>query len=344
MPIASNHPTVDTESVKRYARNLTTSGHPLVSYIRDGNISLFDHGYNNQLFEIEGDYGSYILKVYPVTHGSRLVREYKVLSLLEPIRAMPEVILAETYAKDLGVPVLIYKKLPGEAVQTETLARSDVIQMQDLWQKIQRLPIPADPMIKEFVGPRMPEDCIRYIEKTIQSMTRSVTGHMLRYQEELKQLVGLFQNLKGLDLRKRLWQDASHCLCQVDCRPGNMLKDEIGTIRLVDWEHAGLMDPIYEVAGFFWHPETLALPEQEREYGIRIYCEQSPDKYAFEKMQIYQRILPVQWATRILKMIDEYDEQITRPWVSLRSVEDLSTDVMTYLQWSRMKIGEALLR
>ncbi len=344
MPKFSYHPQIDTESVQRYARNLVNSGHPLAPSFTDGNIRLLGHGYNNQLFEIESAYGSFVLKVYPAGHAHRLVREYKVLSLLQPIGAMPEVLLAEPYAKDLGVPVLIYKKLPGEAVQAETLARSDLIQLQDLWQKIQRVHMPADPIIQESVGPRIPEDCIRFIEKTIQSMARSETGNTLFFQEAFEQLVRLFQNLKRLDLRMGLWQEAPQCLCQADCRPANMLKDEIGKIRLVDWEHAGLMDPIYEVVGFFWHPETLALPIQEREYGMRLYCEHSADKYAFEKMQIYQPILPVQWATRILKMIDDYDEQMTRPWVTLRSVEDLSTDVTTYLQIASKVIGDASFR
>lgn len=344
MPRSSSHSPIDTKSVQRYARNLVNSGHPLASSFIDGNVRLLGHGYNNQLFEIAGAYGSYVFKIYPVGHAQRLIRENTMLSYLKPIGAMPDVVLAEPYAKDLRVPVLIYKKLPGQAVQAEALDRDALIQLQDLWQKIHRLPIPADPVLRESAGPRMPTDCMWYIEKTIQSMARSEAGSNLIFQEACAQLEGLFQNLRRLDLQTGLWQAAPQCLCQADCRPANILKDEFGKIWLVDWEHAGLMDPIYEVAGFFWHPETLALPGQDREYCMRLYCEHSEDKYAFEKMQVYQSILPVQWATRILKMIDEYDEQVTQPWVTLRPVEDLWTDVTGYFQIAHKMIEEALLR
>jgi thiamine kinase-like enzyme len=44
--------------------------------------------------------------------------------------------------------------------------------------------------------------------------------------------------------------EASGVLCHVDFNPDNVIKLSDGTVRLVDWEYAGMADPLLDVAMF----------------------------------------------------------------------------------------------
>jgi len=48
--------------------------------------------------------------------------------------------------------------------------------------------------------------------------------------------------------------DASpHALCHNDLLNGNFLRDELNTIRILDWEYAGMGDPFFDLANFAAH-------------------------------------------------------------------------------------------
>lgn len=335
MPIFHEEKPIDAEQVRQYAERLSRGDHPQELNIDGADIRPLGQGYNNQLFELVSEYGAYVLKIYPRDRTQRLIRENKVLNLLNHTGVVPEVVLAVTVAEELEAPVLLYKKLPGAPVEISTADRQDLDHLQAVWHTVHGADLPDDPIVRKKAGPYTPEDNLRYIEKTIQSIDRTNTGLDAWTADMVKSVKDAYREVKRRNLRIDLWREPIHTICQADCRPANVLKVADGEFRLVDWEHAGVMDPLYEVAGFVWHPESLGMPAENRNYVIRAYCDQSRDLFAFEKIQVYQWILPVQWAVRILSLIIEYDRQIIQPWVTPRSVEALKTDVLTYLDRAR---------
>jgi thiamine kinase-like enzyme len=118
-----------------------------------------------------------------------------------------------------------------------------------------------------------------------------------------------------------------------------VVKDEPDRVALVDWEHAGIMDPFYEVAGFFWNPESAGIKAGLREEAIAGYCERSADSHASGKMEVYQSILPVQWCVRVLSLIEGYGRQAVQPWNEPRSLEALWEDLDRYIGLAGERLG-----
>ena len=330
----------DLAAAARYLRRLAEDGHGFA--MGKHRICPLAGGYNNRIYEVDTSAGTYLLKVYPGDRAGRLERELAALARLSSVAAVPNAVFADPMAAWLNAPVLIYEKLPGAAVEPASMTGEDLARLIEIANAVHGHQDPGDPLLATPAGPSRPGDCLAYMDETMGAASASPAMNDSTFRRTVDRLRDLRRCLAMADLRPAIWADASPCLCHGDLRPANVIKAGQDGLGLVDWEHAGTMDPFYEIAGFFWHPECATLASGLREETILGYCEQSADPHAFEKMAVYQAILPVQWCVRILSLIEGYGREVVQPWNELRPLEALWEDLDRYVGLAGKRLGTAL--
>lgn len=250
---------------------------------------------------------------------------------LSTLEGVPIAVSADTRATGLNAPVLIYGKLPGSPVEPAGMTREDLDRLIGIVIRVHGIRDPGDPILARPAGPSRPEDCLRYMDEILRNLSASAGMNGPSFRRTVDRMLDLRRGLDMMDLRPALWADATARLCHGDFRPANVIKAEPDRVALVDWEHAGIMDPFYEVAGFFWHPESADLAAGLREEAIAGYCERSGDPHASGKMEVYQTILPVQWCVRVLSLIEGYGRPAVQPWNEPRPLEALWEDLERYI-------------
>ena len=328
------------EAVSRYLVRLASDGHAFAA--GQHRIRPMAGGFNNRIYEIDTGGGSYLLKVYPHDRVRRLEREYAAMKRLSTLEGVPIAVSADARAAGLNAPVLIYEKLPGSPVEPAGMDWEDLDRLLAILIRIHGIGDPGDPILARPAGPSRPEDCLRYMDETLGTLSASTAMNDPSFRRAVDRLHDLRRGLDMMDQRSALWADASPRLCHGDFRPANLIKEEPDRVALVDWEHAGILDPYYEVAGFFWHPESAGLEAGLREKAIAGYCERSGDPHASGKMAVYQAILPVQWCVRILSLIEGYGRQAVQPWNEPRSLKALWEDLERYIGLAGERLGATL--
>lgn len=327
----------NVSEIRRYLVFARATGPPEAAHWAEAEISLLGHGSNNRLYELTTPEGAYVLKMYPAGREIRMRREYEALCELEPWGVAPQAMAGDPAGRHVDAPVLIYRKISGTPLSVEKLETEDVSKLPAVWQRIHLLDVPTCSMLSEQVGPASPYDCLAHIDGLLRALRSGRTSSDPRMVEGINQFAMLRRRLDGLPSLSMASQHRRMTLCHVDSRIGNMIRDEQGHLRLVDWEHAGFMEPACDLAGFFCHPETVRLPAALRENCLRVYAGLSEDPYVYEKAMLYLSVLAVQWMGRLLALIHDYDAQKTQPWAVRRSVEELWMDVEVY-----RRIGAAL--
>lgn len=323
-----NQPTAPA-AVLRYLARLAADGHAFAA--GPHRIRPMAGGFNNRIYEVDTGGGSYLLKVYPHDRVRRLEREYAAMKRLSALDGVPVAVSADARAAGLNAPVLIYGKLPGSPVEPAGMTREDLDQLLGIVIRVHGIGDPGDPVLAQSVGPSRPEDCLRYMDETLRTLSASATMNDPSFRRTMDRLRELRRGLDRMDLRPALWADATPRLCHGDFRPANVIKADPDRVALVDWEHAGIMDPFYEVAGFFWHPEYTEMEARLREEALADYCERSADPHAIGKMEVYQAVLPVQWSVRVLSLIEGYGRQAVQPWNVPRPLDALWEDLEHYI-------------
>ena len=319
----------DPAAVSCYLARLAGEGHAFAA--GQSHIRPLGGGFNNRIYEVDTGGGIYLVKVYPADRGQRLEREYAAMKRLSSLKAVPKAVTGDPWAAELNAPALVYEKLPGVPVKPAGMTREDLNPLLEIMHAVHGISDPGDVSLTRPAGPVRPRDCLDFIGETTHAMAATAAMNDPRFREALDRLRDLRRCLDMMDLRPGLWADCPPCLCHGDFRPANLIKAEPDRIGLVDWEHAGTMDPFFEVAGFFWHPECAGMEASLREEAIGDYCERSADPHAFERMAVYLAILPVQWCVRILSLIEGYDRQPVQPWNEPRPLEALWDDLEQYI-------------
>ena len=319
----------DLAAVSRYLARLAEDGHAFAA--GQSHIRPLGGGSNNRIYEVDTGAGIYLVKVYPTDRSQRLEREYAAMKRLSFLEAVPKAVTGDPWAAVLNAPVLVYEKLPGAPVKPAGMTREDLNPFLEIMHAVHGISDPGDSALARPVGPARPRDCLDFIDETTLAMAATAAMNDPRFRETLGRVRDLRRCLDMMDLRPELWADYPPCLCHGDFRPANLIKADPDRVGLVDWEHAGTMDPLFEVAGFFWHPECADMESSLREEAIRDYCERSAHLHAFERMAVYQAILPVQWCVRILSLIEGYDRRVVQPWNESRPVEALWDDLEQYI-------------
>ena len=315
-------------AVSRYLARLASDGHAFAAGQR--RVRPVAGGYNNRIYEVDTGNGSYLLKVYPHDRVRRLEREYAAMKRLTLLEGVPIAVSADVRAAGLDAPALIYEKLPGSPLEPAGMTREDLDRLLGIVHRVHGIRDPGDPVLTRPAGPSRPEDCLRYMDETVRTLSASAAMADPSFRRAVDRLRILRRGLGMSNLQPALWTDASPRLCHGDFHPANVIKAEPDRVALVDWEHAGIMDPFYEIAGFFCHPECAALEAGLREEAIAGYCERSGDPHGSGKMEVYRAVLPLQWCVRVLALIEGYGRQAVQPWNEPRPLEALWGDLERY--------------
>lgn len=84
-----------------------------------------------------------------------------------------------------------------------------------------------------------------------------------------------------------------YCLCHFDLNPDNFLIAKNGQIYLLDWEYAGMNDPLFDVAGWIVYSKY---DESQIHDIIASYFEHEPTNEELDKMYVYIAAMGLLWS------------------------------------------------
>jgi len=118
------------------------------------------------------------------------------------------------------------------------------------------------------------------------------------YKEVYLKMKELLQYLNSLDYE--------FTLCHVDCNPDNIIRLSDGMLRIIDWEYAGMADPIVDIAmysiyAYFSKEKSLELlclylqRQPKRDEKIRLYAYMALGGYLWALWTEYKQALGVEF-------------------------------------------------
>jgi hypothetical protein len=293
------------EQALLYARHLATTM-PFVPG-SDGTlpISVLGHGYSNLLYTVCNDVVDLVFRVYPLARQDRVLREQAALSLLASVDAVPELAWGEPNARFIERSVLICYKVPDFSFDADEILPAHLDCLADFSATIHGPEVPGSGPIAEPVGPSAPRMCLELIDRELLSPKGSLERLSPLVRETLTYLQEFPRCLDLLDLKPHLWKESPGRLYQADGQLANVVKGSRGMRYLVDWEHAGPMDPAYEIASFFQRPYSLQLSRKQRDNCISKNVDRRDISADRDRKAKYLTVLPVQWITRLTSLLAE---------------------------------------
>lgn len=93
----------------------------------------------------------------------------------------------------------------------------------------------------------------------------------------------------------RYWKKQPHkyCLCHFDLNPDNFLISKNGNIHLLDWEYAGMNDPLFDLAGWIVYKKYT---DEQVNHIIDIYLEHHATKLELSKIYAYIAAMGLLWS------------------------------------------------
>ena len=93
----------------------------------------------------------------------------------------------------------------------------------------------------------------------------------------------------------RYWKKQPHkyCLCHFDLNPDNFLILKSGRIKLLDWEYAGMNDPIFDLAGWIVYKQYDIVHIYTLIAG---YLEHEPSEQELKKVYAYIAAMGLLWS------------------------------------------------
>jgi thiamine kinase-like enzyme len=267
-------------------------------------------GANNALYQVKADGQCYACKLCVVDERHRAAREYGVLRLLyaADLDIAPEPLWLDGSCAILPFPTVIYRWLPGTSLSASLTAQ----QLAALLETIQRLHgLQRD-------GPAHHElshacfhwfDFARYLAELQGFLAQYGTWLAItapdgpNLHDRLAQLVG-----SCAEAIAATSVDPSHNrfplrLCRVDPNLANVVWDEDGQPRWVDWEYSGWGDPALDLADLYWHAGLAHLSKAQRAWLRDNYRRPANDPGFAERLAVWDRILATRWPFLILRAL-----------------------------------------
>jgi len=101
-----------------------------------------------------------------------------------------------------------------------------------------------------------------------------------------------YEKMKRLiELAKKM--NIQEVLCHVDSNPDNIIRLADGSVRIIDWEYAGMGDPIMDIAMYSIY---TYYSKTEMDELLKIYLRREPDKNETTRLYIYAALGGYLWA------------------------------------------------
>jgi len=131
--------------------------------------------------------------------------------------------------------------------------------------------------------------------------------HLFDIEEEIfrylvlckeRDAIRFFDNYETLEKMKRLFAyineiNITKVLCHIDSNPDNFIKLKDGTIRLIDWEYAGMCDPVIDISMYAIY--SYYTKEQTEEL-LKVYLQREPSRDEKARLYVYAALGGYLWA------------------------------------------------
>ena len=105
------------------------------------------------------------------------------------------------------------------------------------------------------------------------------------YEETLRKMKSLIALVKNMSI--------APTLCHIDSNPDNFIRLEDNTVKLVDWEYAGMCDPIIDISMYAIYS---SFSKSEMDQLLKIYLQREPSINETSRMYIYAALGGYLWA------------------------------------------------
>lgn len=128
----------------------------------------------------------------------------------------------------------------------------------------------------------------------------SVKREYERYKSQAKEVQGkYYEGYELMDewfyhLMERLNQmEIQRCTCHNDLVAENLIKDPQGNMYLIDWEYAGMNDPMWDLAA---HLLECSFSPREEELFLHYYFQGEMPRQCIERIAIYKMCQDILWS------------------------------------------------
>ena len=103
--------------------------------------------------------------------------------------------------------------------------------------------------------------------------------------ETLKKMKHLIEIVKKMNI--------PHALCHIDSNPDNYIRLTDGSLRIIDWEYAGMCDPVMDISMYSIYSYYT---KSEMDELFKIYLQREPDNNETTRLYIYAALGGYLWA------------------------------------------------
>jgi thiamine kinase-like enzyme len=234
-------------------------------------IKSIKSGMTNSTFKFKIRNNEYLFRV-PGEGTEKLINrknEKVVYDIIQSLNIADEIIY---FDDETGCKIAKYHP---EAVNTHAANGEDVIKSMNLLRDFHSINIVTD----------FSFDIAAEIQKYILLGEERNSIRFSDYLETYTNMKYIITSLNNFEISKTL--------CHIDCNPDNFIKISNEKIKLIDWEYAGMADPLLDVAMY----AIYSYYSKERaDELLRIYFQREPDNTEIMRLYAYMSLGGYLWA------------------------------------------------
>ncbi|GHU20296.1 choline kinase [Spirochaetia bacterium] len=227
-------------------------------------------GMTNKTFRFSINTDTYLFRL-PGEGTEKLIdrkREKSAYCLIKPLDISDEIV----YFDDAGYKITKYYE---GAINTNAGNSDDVRASMDLLRSFHNSKTSADfsfdieQEINRYMHLCEERDCVRF------------TDYRETYKN-MKHIIAIINNL-----------DTPRTLCHIDVNPDNFIKLLNNSIRLIDWEYAGMADPLLDIAMYAIYSYYS---KKQADELLRVYLQRKADTTEIIRLYAYMSLSGYLWA------------------------------------------------
>jgi Ser/Thr protein kinase RdoA (MazF antagonist) len=293
---------------------------PVVAAAHDAGVEIWTQGtvtvrrvrggFNNALYRVEAEGGSYACKLCVADGRRRAAREYGTLRLLRAtgLDIAPQPLCLDESCALVPFPAVIYRWLPGVPLGPSPTAQQ-LSALLDTYHRIHALRREEMQHIPLLEAGFHWFDFAPYV------------AELYDFLEEYGTWLAA-SDPDGPTLRDRLAHLVTECvqtlitttvdpgrgrfplrLCRVDPNLANAVWGRDGRLRWVDWEYSGWGDPALDLADLRWHAALDGLSGDEHKWLRENYCRPERDPGFEARLAMWDCLLATRWPFVTLRIL-----------------------------------------